>query len=168
MTSLAITNIDVAAGDKEGSLCVICYAAPVTVQLVHANETSHECVCVGCSDILKARGDPCPVCRAVIVIHLKSNFKSEPDSVKEATPTAEAVLPAAEIEDAEASPLLVWLREHRFAEYTAALDELGVETLDDLIHVAVGDLTAEAVGMKPIQARRFVRLATERFGMGAR
>jgi hypothetical protein len=47
------------------------------------------------------------------------------------------------------------------SEYTAALDELGVETLDDLIDVTVGDLTAEAVGMKPIQARRFVRLATE-------
>ena len=27
--------------------------------------------------------------------------------------------------------------------------------------MTVGDLTAEAVGMKPIQARRFVRLATE-------
>ena len=37
---------DVAAGDEEGGLCVICYAAPVTVQLVHANETSHEFMCV--------------------------------------------------------------------------------------------------------------------------
>jgi hypothetical protein len=99
---------------------------------------------------------------------LKSNFKSEPDSVVQATLAVEAVVPAAGIEDTAASPLLVWLREHRFAEYTAALDELGVETLDDLIDVTVGDLTAEAVGMKPIQARRFVRLATERLGMGAR
>ena len=66
VTSLAITNIektmraataadDHAAGEEVDGLCVICYAAPVTVQLVHANETSHECVCVGCSDILKAR-----------------------------------------------------------------------------------------------------------------
>ena len=153
-------------------MCVICYAAPVTVQLVHANETSHECVCVGCSDILKARGDPCPVCRAVIVIHLKSNFKSELDNGMQATSTVKVVVPAAtevtEREDEAASPLLLWLREHRFAEYTAALDELGVETLNDLLDVTEGDLTAEAVGMKPIQARRFVRLATERLGMGAR
>jgi hypothetical protein len=98
---------------------------------------------------------------------LKSNFKSEPDSVVQATLAVEAVVPAAKIEDTVASPLLLWLREHRFAEYTAALDELGVETLDDLIDVTVGDLTAEAVGMKPIQARRFVRLAIERLGMGA-
>ena len=147
-------------------MCVICYAAPVTVMLVHANETSHECVCVGCSDILKARGDPCPVCRAVIIARVKSNFKSELDNGKEATPTVEAVVPAAaEREDEAASPLLLWLREHRFVEYTAALDELGVETLDDLIDVTVGDLTAEVVGMKPIQARRFVRLATERSSM---
>jgi hypothetical protein len=100
---------------------------------------------------------------------VKSNFKSELDNGMQATPTVEAVVPAAaEREDEAASPLLLWLREHRFAEYTAALDELGVETLDDLIDVTVGDLTAEAVGMKPIQARRFVRLATERLGMGAR
>jgi hypothetical protein len=92
----------------------------------------------------------------------------EPVNGMQATPTVEAVVPAAEIEMAVVSPLLLWLREHRFAEYTAALDELGVETLDDLIDVTVGDLTAEAVSMKPIQARRFVRLATERLGMGAR
>ena len=73
-------------------------------------------------------------------------------------------MPAAEIEMAVVSPLLLWPREHRFAEYTAALDELGVEALDDLVDVTVGDSTAEAVGMKPIQARRFVRLATERLG----
>ena len=62
----------------------------------------------------------------------------------------------------------MWLREHRFAEHIAALDELGVETLNDLLDVTEGDLTTEAVGMKPIQARRFVRLAIERLGMGAR
>jgi hypothetical protein len=67
---------DHAAGEEVDGMCVICYAAPVTVQLVHANETSHQCVCVGCSDILKARGDPCPVCRAVIIARVRSNFIS--------------------------------------------------------------------------------------------
>ena len=56
-------------------MCVICYAAPVTVMLVHANETSHECVCVGCADILKARGDPCPVCREGIIVYLKATSR---------------------------------------------------------------------------------------------
>jgi hypothetical protein len=65
--------VDGAAADED--MCVICYDAPVSVQLVHANETSHLCVCVGCSDILKARGDPCPACRAPIVMHLKNMYK---------------------------------------------------------------------------------------------
>ena len=52
--------------------CVICYDEPVSVTLVHANETSHLCVCVGCSDRLKAISAPCPVCREGIICHLKS------------------------------------------------------------------------------------------------
>ena len=74
----ATADDDHAVGEEEeGGMCVICYAArSVTVQLVHANETSHECVCVGCSDILKARGDPCPVCRVVIIVRVRSYFKS--------------------------------------------------------------------------------------------
>jgi hypothetical protein len=98
------------------------------------------------------------------VLRTQIEHALEPGNGMQATPTVEAVVPAAEIEDTVASPLLLWLREHRFVEYTAALDELGVETLDDLIDVTVGDLTAEAVGMKPIQARRFVRLAIKRLG----
>ena len=70
MTSLAITNIektmraataanDVAAGDEEGGFCVICYAAPVTVQLVHANETNFmsDCVWVTLTKVHSQRGD---------------------------------------------------------------------------------------------------------------
>jgi hypothetical protein len=56
--------------------CVICYDEPVSVTLVHANETSHLCVCVGCSDRLKAISAPCPVCREGIICHLKSMFKT--------------------------------------------------------------------------------------------
>jgi hypothetical protein len=54
--------------------CVICYDEPVSVSLVHANETSHLCVCVGCSDLLKANGAPCPICRQGIVVHLKTMY----------------------------------------------------------------------------------------------
>ena len=63
--------------DADGEeMCVICYSELISVLLVHANETSHECVCVGCSDRLKARGDPCPVCREGIVVHLKNLYKT--------------------------------------------------------------------------------------------
>ena len=58
----------------------------------------------------------------------------------QAAPTVEAVVPAAaEREDEVVSPLVLWLREHRFVEYADALAELGVETLDDIIDVTVGD-----------------------------
>jgi hypothetical protein len=65
-----------AVGDaNDVEMCVICYDEPISVTLVHANETSHLCVCVGCSDILKANGAPCPACRAPIVVHLKNMYR---------------------------------------------------------------------------------------------
>jgi hypothetical protein len=71
----AITlETDVDANGEE--VCVICFSEPVSVHLVHANETSHQCVCVACSDHLKAIGAPCPVCRAPIIIHLKNMFRA--------------------------------------------------------------------------------------------
>jgi hypothetical protein len=57
-------------------VCVICYDDPISVTLVHANETSHLCVCVACSDRLKAISAPCPVCREDIICHLKSMFQT--------------------------------------------------------------------------------------------
>ena len=54
--------------------CVICYDEPVSVNLVHANETSHLCVCAACSDLLKANGASCPICRQGIVVHLKTTY----------------------------------------------------------------------------------------------
>ena len=54
--------------------CVICYDEPVSVNLVHANETSHLCVCAACSDLLKADGASCPICRQDIVVHLKTTY----------------------------------------------------------------------------------------------
>ena len=61
--------------EGEGN-CIICFSEPVSVMLVHSNDTSHECVCVMCADLLKARGDPCPVCRAPIIARVKTNFKT--------------------------------------------------------------------------------------------
>jgi hypothetical protein len=62
--------------NADNNVCIICMAAPISVSLVHSNETSHLCVCVECSDRLKAQvpPGPCPVCRAPIVVHLKNVF----------------------------------------------------------------------------------------------
>ena len=62
------------AGDSD--VCVICMAEPKSVALVHLNETSHRCVCVECSDRLKAASAACPVCRLPIICHLKNQFES--------------------------------------------------------------------------------------------
>jgi hypothetical protein len=59
----------------DSDVCVICMAAPKSVVLVHPNESSHRCVCVECSDRLKATGAACPVCRSPIICHLKNVFE---------------------------------------------------------------------------------------------
>jgi hypothetical protein len=61
---------------SDSDVCVICMAEPKSVSLVHPNETSHRCVCVECSDRLKATGAACPVCRLPIICHLKNQFES--------------------------------------------------------------------------------------------
>ncbi len=43
-------------------LCVICLSQPRTSTLVHG-AVGHIACCLECARILKARGDPCPVCR---------------------------------------------------------------------------------------------------------
>ncbi len=43
-------------------LCVICLSQPRTSTLVHGT-VGHIVCCLECARILKARGDPCPVCR---------------------------------------------------------------------------------------------------------
>lgn len=51
-----------------------------------------------------------------------------------------------------------WMRVNRFAEFHSAfVDVLGVECVEDLELVTEGDLPL--VGLKPIQARRFLRLS---------
>ncbi len=44
------------------NLCVICLSQPRTSTLVHG-AIGHIACCLECARVLKARGDPCPVCR---------------------------------------------------------------------------------------------------------
>ena len=69
-------GIGVVDPEDDSHVCVICMAAPISVSLVHSNETSHLCLCVQCSDRLKAQVPPgaCPICRAPVVVHLKNVF----------------------------------------------------------------------------------------------
>ena len=45
--------------------CVICLCDERTATIIHG-ETGHIVCCLLCARILKARGDPCPVCRLPI------------------------------------------------------------------------------------------------------
>ena len=44
-------------------LCVVCLDAPRNALLLHSGEVGHMCCCMDCAQILKARGDSCPLCR---------------------------------------------------------------------------------------------------------
>jgi hypothetical protein len=46
-----------------GQECVVCTDKDATHLVVPCG---HKCLCVDCSGILVARGDPCPICRGVI------------------------------------------------------------------------------------------------------
>ena len=53
--------------------------------------------------------------------------------------------------------LLAWLVENGFEDFSAGIQEEGVEKLEHLIDVTLDDLSG--LGMKKIQARRLLRLA---------
>lgn len=54
-----------------------------------------------------------------------------------------------------------WMKQNRFAEFTGAfVDKLGVECVDDLQLVTSEDLPT--VGLKPVQARRFMSIQAAR------
>jgi hypothetical protein len=73
----ALEAVPAVVGDaNEVEMCVICYDEPISVLLVHANESSHLCVCVACSDILKANSAPCPICREGIICHVQTMFRA--------------------------------------------------------------------------------------------
>ena len=72
--ALAISDCAPAEEDLEANvedldkLCVICLEKEKEMCLVPCG---HRCVCKGCSDVLAARDNLCPVCRAVVVTRCK-------------------------------------------------------------------------------------------------
>ena len=53
------------AGSAEDKSCVICWEKPRNATIVHG-ETGHGCCCIDCAKELKARNQPCPICRESI------------------------------------------------------------------------------------------------------
>jgi hypothetical protein len=53
------------SGQPPQGTCLICHSDGRTATIVHG-ETGHVCCCLLCARILKARCDPCPVCRLPI------------------------------------------------------------------------------------------------------
>lgn len=45
--------------------CIICMEQPKNATVIHG-DTGHCCCCWACAQVLKHRGDPCPICRAPI------------------------------------------------------------------------------------------------------
>lgn len=49
----------------DNSKCIICMEQPKNATVIHG-DTGHCCCCWPCAQVLKYRGDPCPICRAPI------------------------------------------------------------------------------------------------------
>ena len=49
----------------DNSKCIICMEQPKNATVIHG-DTGHCCCCYACAQVLKQRGDPCPICRAPI------------------------------------------------------------------------------------------------------
>lgn len=49
----------------DNSKCIICMEQPKNATIIHG-DTGHCCCCLQCAQVLKLRGDPCPICRAPI------------------------------------------------------------------------------------------------------
>ena len=49
----------------DSSKCIICMEQPKNATVIHG-DTGHCCTCWPCAQVLKQRGDPCPICRAPI------------------------------------------------------------------------------------------------------
>lgn len=49
----------------DNSKCIICMEQPKNATVIHG-DTGHCCCCWACAQVLKQRGDPCPICRAPI------------------------------------------------------------------------------------------------------
>ncbi|KAK3736136.1 hypothetical protein QZH41_015532, partial [Actinostola sp. cb2023] len=67
----AVTNTEsVDIGDE----CIICLENPKNATLIHG-DTGHLCCCWSCAQVLKKRGDTCPICRQHID-HVIKQFKA--------------------------------------------------------------------------------------------
>ncbi|XP_031567388.1 uncharacterized protein LOC116302283 isoform X2 [Actinia tenebrosa] len=50
---------------EEGDECIICTERPKNATIIHG-DTGHLCCCWQCAQVVKMRGDPCPICRMPI------------------------------------------------------------------------------------------------------
>ena len=50
---------------SEDQACVICWEKPRNATIVHG-DSGHGCCCLECAKQLKARSQPCPICRKPI------------------------------------------------------------------------------------------------------
>ena len=55
---------------EEATFCIICMVGPKVATLVHG-ETGHLCCCFPCARQLKARAQPCPVCREPVELVIR-------------------------------------------------------------------------------------------------
>ena len=50
---------------EDGDECIICTERPKNATIIHG-DTGHLCCCWQCAQVVKMRGDPCPICRLPI------------------------------------------------------------------------------------------------------
>lgn len=61
------------AEDADDGQCCVCMEAPREAVLVHTVAgTGHQCVCMDCANMLKDRGESCPICRSTIDYVIKN------------------------------------------------------------------------------------------------
>ena len=65
---------DAKENTDDGDECIICLEMPKNATVIHG-DTGHCCCCWACAQVLKRRGDPCPICRAHID-HVIRQFNS--------------------------------------------------------------------------------------------
>ena len=63
-----------AEGIDDGDECIICSENPKNATLIHG-DTGHLCCCWSCAQVLRSRGDHCPICRQKID-HVIRQFKA--------------------------------------------------------------------------------------------
>jgi E3 ubiquitin-protein ligase Mdm2 len=59
--------------DSQEDLCVVCMENPRNASIIHG-DSGHIVCCLDCANILKAKGNSCPVCRAAIDLVVKNYY----------------------------------------------------------------------------------------------